>query len=922
MRPIKLVLSAFGPYANKTVLDFEKLGTQGLYLITGDTGAGKTTIFDAITFALYGEASGNNREASMFRSKYAAPETATEVELTFVYAGKEYVVKRNPQYNCPKIRGEGFTVKKANAELHCPDGRIFDKLREVNSAIEEIMGIDRAQFTQIAMIAQGDFLKLLLAETKDRIQIFQKIFRTHCYALLQDKLKQQSGELKSEYEKISDSIKQYINGTVCAEENELFTEVQRAKEGANSTAETLELLTKLIEQDTAKKQNAVDEQQRTEKSLAAVIADLANNKTWNTARESLEKNSCALKEAEEQLKKFEGILQTEENRKPEQEKLKKQIHKIEELLPEYRKLQENIQKHEKLQEEINKLCEETQEQENKYKALDEAGKALLEERKSLENCDVEKANFERKKQEADEKQKALKNVEQDLKTLELLKRKLKNEQENYVTLQNSARQKGEEYQALFKLYLDAQAGIIAETLQEGKPCPVCGSTKHPVKAAKAQNAPTKAQLDQSKKVYEEEQQKAQRASENTAGIKGQLEEKNTAVCHALEELFGNIPLESAAQQIAETLLVGEESLKNLKKCIDKTAQNIKRRQEIDTVLKNKNEELEKLQESMGKNREQLSGQAATLKSLKEQIEALSVKLSYKNAEEAGAAKQVLVNKYHEFEEKYRKANADVTKQEQKIAELKAAVVADRNILKDAKEINAENLKEKQKQLEVSKEEIEQQQRKIDIRLSKNNEAKEKIHGKLQEILKIEEKLSWVEALSKTANGGIEGKEKIKLETYIQMTYFERIIARANTRFMVMSGGQYELKRRKEAESMKSQSGLELDVVDHYNGTERSVKTLSGGESFKASLSLALGLADEIQSSAGGIQLDTMFVDEGFGSLDEESLNQAIQALQNLTEGNRLVGIISHVNELKERIDKQIIVTKEKSGGSNVQIVEG
>ncbi len=205
-------------------------------------------------------------------------------------------------------------------------------------------------------------------------------------------------------------------------------------------------------------------------------------------------------------------------------------------------------------------------------------------------------------------------------------------------------------------------------------------------------------------------------------------------------------------------------------------------------------------------------------------------------------------------------------------------------------------------------------------IASNKSALQKIKLKSGDLDDYEKRYQWVLPLSNTANGKVAGKEKIMLETYIQMTYFDRIISRANTRFMVMSGGQYELKRRKEAEDKKAQSGLDLDIIDHYNGTERSVKTLSGGESFKASLSLALGLSDEIQSIAGGIKLDTMFVDEGFGNLDDDSINQAMNALSGLAEGNRLVGIISHVSELKNRIDKQIVVAKEKSGGSKANII--
>lgn len=319
MRPIKLTMSAFGPYASKTVLDLDKLGTSGLYLITGDTGAGKTTIFDAITFALYGEASGDNRESTMFRSKYANAEIPTEVELAFQYAGKEYYIKRNPEYERPKTRGEGFTTEKANAELHYPDGRVVTKLREVDRAVEEIMGIDRNQFTQIAMIAQGDFLKLLLASTDDRKKIFQKIFRTRCYYVLQERLKNESGKLGKEYETISASIRQYINGIVCDEDDVLSIKVRIAKAGMCSTEDTLELLSTLIANDKEEEEKLDDEQKNIGKSLEEITAILTNHETWSKARKSLEKSKSDLSEAIVTLEMLKTNLQSEEANKPKVE---------------------------------------------------------------------------------------------------------------------------------------------------------------------------------------------------------------------------------------------------------------------------------------------------------------------------------------------------------------------------------------------------------------------------------------------------------------------------------------------------------------------------------------------------------------------------------------------------------------------------
>ncbi|MBP3401484.1 MAG: SMC family ATPase [Clostridia bacterium] len=920
MRPIKLTMSAFGPYASKTVLELDKLGTSGLYLITGDTGAGKTTIFDAITFALYGEASGDNRESTMFRSKYANADTPTEVELTFVYAGKEYYIKRNPEYERPKTRGEGFTTEKANAELHYPDGRVVTKLREVDRAVEEIMGIDRNQFTQIAMIAQGDFLKLLLASTDDRKRIFQKIFRTRCYYVLQERLKSESGKLGREYDNISASIRQYINGIVCDEDDVLSIKVRNAKSGMCSIEETLELLSTLIGNDKIEEEKLDEEQKGISKSLDEITVTLTNHKTWSKARKSLEKSNSDLSEAIETLEMLKTNLQSEEANKPKVEDIRNQIVAIEAELPEYQELDAKIKERDTLQKGTDKLSKKITEQKENLESLKKELEVLSGERKTLEKADKDKSELEAKKQKEEDKRKAVKEIAKELKALEKLEKQLKKDQEEYSGLSNTIQQKDKEYQRLFKLYLDEQAGIIAETLADGIPCPVCGSTTHPIKAVKSENAPTKEKLEESKTAYESAQVEARKASEKAAKAKGQADEKRNAVLAMLTEMFGNVTIDDAGGLIKDKIAEISASLENLQNDIAAQQDKIDRRVEIDELLPKRKTEGEDLSALISENEKTISGNGATITALKTRIEELAHKLKYESEKKAKCSKKNLQDEQKKLEDAYADAEKAVNLQNEKIAGFKAAIKEAENTLSDVKEIDEDSVKAKQKELKAQNSEIDKKKKVINARKSANESAEKEIRAKAADVLAVEAKWSWVKALSNTANGNISGKEKVMLETYIQMTYFDRIIARANTRFMVMSGGQYELKRRKEAENNRSQSGLELDVIDHYNGTERSVKTLSGGESFKASLSLALGLSDEIQSSAGGIKLDTMFVDEGFGSLDDESLDQAMRALQNLTEGNRLVGIISHVTELKERIDKQIVVTKEKTGGSNIKLL--
>ena len=920
MRPIKLTMSAFGPYVSKTTLDLDKLGISGLYLITGDTGAGKTTIFDAITFALYGEASGDNRESTMFRSKYANAETPTEVELAFQYAGKEYYIKRNPEYERSKTRGEGFTTEKANAELHYPDGRVVTKLREVDRAVEEIMGIDRNQFTQIAMIAQGDFLKLLLASTDDRKKIFQKIFRTRFYYVLQERLKNESGKLGKEYETISASIRQYINGIVCDEDDVLSIKVRIAKAGMCSTEDTLELLSTLIANDKEEEEKLDDEQKNIGKSLEEITAILTNHETWSKARKSLEKSKSDLSEAIAVLEILKANLQSEEANKPKIEDIRKKIAAIEAELPEYQELDAKIKDRDKLQEGTDELSNELKKQKLCLEVLQKEIEALSEERKTLEKADKKKAELEAKKQKEEDKRKALKDISKELKALDKLEKQLNKDQEEYSRLSEIVQQKDKEYQRLFKLYLDDQAGIIAETLVDGIPCPVCGSTAHPIRAVKAENAPTKEELEESKTAYESAQEEAQKASEKAAKTKGQADEKRDFALLMLNEMFGNVTIDDADELIKDKIAEIATVLEEVQNAIDEQQKKTDRRNEIDELLPKKNKERDDLINSISENDKTLSGNNATLIALKARIDELVEKLKYESEKNAKEVKKALQGEQKKLEDTYKAADDALKSQNEKIAGFKSAIEEANKVLAEAKEIDEDSVKAKQQELKERNGEIDKKKKIINARKFANESAEKEIRAKSAEVLAVEAKWSWVKSLSNTANGNISGKEKVMLETYIQMTYFDRIIARANTRFMVMSGGQYELKRRKEAENNRSQSGLELDVIDHYNGTERSVKTLSGGESFKASLSLALGLSDEIQSSAGGIKLDTMFVDEGFGSLDDESLDQAMRALQNLTEGNRLVGIISHVTELKERIDKQIIVTKEKSGGSKIDML--
>ena len=494
MRPLKLTLSAFGPYAGTMELDFETLGTGGLYLITGDTGAGKTTIFDAISFALFGEASGGNREPGMLRSKYADPATPTEVTLTFRYAGKEYTITRNPEYMKPKTKGkdkgDAMTKQTAGATLTYPDGHLVTKPKEVNTAIRDILGLDREQFAQVAMIAQGDFLKLLLADTKERQKIFRNIFHTNLYVELQDQLSKQANKVKYQWEDVQDSIRQYIDGILCSEEYEHTDMVRQAKEGALPIAEVLTALDALLESDAALRDTLEVTLQQTDAALEESVALL----TKAEAREKIKKDLLKTEEKEAStkalLQQHQDTLEAEQAKKPHQEQLSREITAIDLSLKDYDHLAELESARQDANAQKSKAEEDSIAAAGNKTALSAEIAALKEERKSLETIDVEKEKLLRQKQEQHQKRTDLQKMIADIAQYHTQQKNWETAQNLYLAAYEKSSDLQQEYDAKNKAFLDEQAGIIAGRLEAGKPCPVCGSLHHPAPAVMADTAPT------------------------------------------------------------------------------------------------------------------------------------------------------------------------------------------------------------------------------------------------------------------------------------------------------------------------------------------------------------------------------------------------------------------------------------------------
>lgn len=913
MRPIRIEMSAFGPYAGKQTIEMDRLGTSGIYLITGDTGAGKTTIFDAIVFALYGTASSDRRSGDMLRSRYAEPDTPTEVKLVFAYRNKEYEIRRNPTYQRPKLRGEGMTQENASAELRLPGGEILTRTGEVDEKIREILGMTRDQFMQIAMIAQGDFLKLLLAKTEERRKIFSSIFRTGRYARLEERLKQEARQARKTYDDLV---------------REIGFEQERARlpEGTDRSGLRDEEYLQAIEKFRDEAGKRLEEGEKKQELLRGELDALAAR---ILAAEEQEKRKKALEETQQQQTKLQAAaeqrkqeLEAARSREPEAKEKEARLHVEQDRLQQYDRLEE--------------LKQQKTEAEKKQ-ASDEAARKKLEEgRKSLTQQIQDCRQKIKEKEALAGKAAALSGEKERLRSQGAEYNELKTLLEAYeeasekwsraaVTYQvacGKEQEFGESYRRQHRAFLDDQAGILAAELAENQPCPVCGSLHHPSPAMKTDDAPTRETVEQSQKRWEESKTAMDEAGRKAAALRGT---RDSSLQHMEEKAKGlNMPTEPVT--LKETLMEEQKRFRSKWKEVTEALAASEAAAEAKVVLEEKLETLQKKQEEDEEAYRKLELESARLQ---EQIENLSANYSelketlpYPDRESAGKAASLLDREIREIREAVQSAEENEKAAAGRIQEAEGRMDELQKQIREgesAESMTSAELQENQKQKKDEQFRLQAEAKEDNLIWETNSAAAGRIRKLNGEREQAARKYSMLQNLADTANGNLSGKQRIQLETYVQQQLFDRILVRANTRFRVMSGGQYDLVRRKEYQK-NQQSGLDLDVVDHYNGTTRSVSTLSGGESFMASLSLALGLSDEIQESAGGVQLDALFVDEGFGSLDEETLDQAMKAIQTLAEdGGRIVGIISHVTELQNRIDRQLLVRKMKSGGSTATI---
>lgn len=918
MRPLKITMSAFGPYAGKVTLDMQKLGKSGIYLITGDTGAGKTTIFDAISYALYGEASGNYRENTTLRSKYASADTPTFVELEFEYNNEIYKINRNPEYPRPNKRGEGFTKQSANAELVMPDGSVITKIKEVSAKVEEIIGINKNQFSQIAMIAQGDFRKLLNCETNERSKIFRKIFKTEPYHNIEIKLSSLFNELKRNREKEKSGIEQYINQLKCNENDTLSLELERAKSGDVLIEDVIKLAGEIINKDTLEYTKTQKNIESINEEIEKINSNIKLYENQEATKKAYAKASAKLEELKTKRNECEKAYKSAEAQRERLDDLTRKINLINSKMPKYdelKSLENSIKERTQSFEKSNNLLKLKQQEITLLeKEIDEKSKALEE----VKGADLLVQKLTVQKEEINKKAEALKELKTEIDRCKTEQKNLKNAQsfaksalDEYGALEN-------EYNQIYIAFFNEQAGIIADELKDGEPCPVCGSTSHPNLARKSENAPSQADVESAQNLVKKAQEKADKARDTASALKSRFDEIAANVKSAAKKLFGT------DDNVFDDY---NSNINALKKEYDDTLALLKTANEKLNLYQKLDKEIPKIQEKQ----KSLSDEISTLNTQKASDEAFisentkrvtSIKseLDFESADLAKDKLKEYTNLLNDIKNAIEKSKNAFDDIKSKYDTQKGTKASLENALKEFKEIDLASLNEKLLKLNEHKKDVDKTAKSLYSRIESNKLLIDNISEKRDILKGYDDKYVWLKALSETANGDISGKEKITLETFVQMTYFDSIIRKANIRLLTMSDGQYELVRRSDAETLKKNEGLALDVIDHFNASTRSVSTLSGGESFMASLCLALGLSDEIQSSNGGIKLDTMFVDEGFGSLDGEALDRALSALTSLSQGNRLVGIISHVDALRDRIDNKIVITKDRTTGSNAQII--
>lgn len=846
----KLTLQAFGPFKDKVEIDFEDKGIdKGLLLISGDTGAGKTTIFDAICYALYGQTSGETRTTTSLRSDWASPDIDTFVDLEFYYKDKLYEVRRGPEYTKRKKNGDGEKKQAPMAEINL-NGRIITKVTDVTKEIEQLIGLDYKQFRQVAMLSQGEFTKFLLASSEEKTTIFRKIFETNFYDSLQNRLKLNMITKKDEIERIKDKID--------TEKKNLETIIDVF--GLSNEEIILTLNTKIKEDNENVLLTRTNRDKKNEEKTK-IFTELTNLNKLN-------KNILTYKNAKESLDK---LLESNPNIKEEKEKYDYNVkvanfitNIMEVLKKDSKTLEDKKIKLNKNKNDLELRQKEFKKKKEQFESLDNYSKnvsSLNNEINDLENTNKNYDNYLSKLNE-------LNNVEKEYKVIS----------DNYDK-QNAL------YESMRKEYYLNISVEIADSLVEGEACPVCGSKVHPKKATTIECKYTKEDLE-----------KTERQLKALDGLRKSNEAKIEQIRNAMKEY-----------NVLEVVDIALEKNKNIKLLETKK----KDKENIDNEFKRLSEEKQSLSSDIKSYEDNIKIFAEDINVLEANIKNYNIKLEILYKDNNTNIEDYMNKKLNKDELSELKIKLETFNNNKKHFE---SII---NLLEqDVKNKKLVDVTEKEKQLNIVTDEYQKLDdiyTKLTASLEKLKSSAANIKKYLEDNKKIQDEYNIIKVLSDTANGSLIGKQRITFENYVQSYFMQNVLVEANKRLIKMTDSRYELKRKETGIKLNAKTGLEFSVFDSYTGKERDASSLSGGEKFKASLALALGLSDTISNNRGGIKIDSLFIDEGFGSLDSESLNQALNILSDLSGNDKLIGIISHVSELISRIENKIIVKKTNNG---------
>ena len=934
MRPIKLVLSAFGPYASKVELDLSKLGENGVYLITGDTGAGKTTIFDAITFALFGKPSGDIRDVKTLRSEYANEEIETYVELDFIYHDEEYHIYRRPEYTYTHVQKNGEVKQRSKATdayLILPNGDRIVKPTEVTKQVEQLLGMKRDQFRQIAMIAQGSFLEILNADTKERGKLFEKVFMTSKYSVLMDRLNQMAKESSIALNDAKLRLQQIISDIRVPEILQEQYEQTLKTFAMNDIQPVYDLLDNIIIGAKEGIENLQKQKEQVQKQLQKSRKEETEKTKQLQDLLSLEKLLKEKPVKEEKANRYTERLKTDgEKYRIQIDALKKEQAQIEHELPEYAGLTKLTAKLAEIKKQGSSVLKDLETKTSLKKQLDEDITLKQKEAQILTDSELSLNKLFIKEEEIEKKISAFYHASMIQSNYQNAVDNLK---EKTQFLQESTDRKAmlqKQYDDAQLSYFANQAGLLASRLIKGEPCPVCGSIEHPHPASYSDQLVTQEEINQYKKKadqVEKEYQVASKACVDANLKRSTLQNELELVLKSVTEQ--TIPLGNVKTFIDEHTVQLKKEQKEISTRIKQLQQQSKRYQELLKMIPKLQQKLTALAEEVSQSEITQAKLSVEHEQIQKQVQETTAKLKYSSETEAKNRVAILAKQILEYQQQI-----DQLANESKLAMDELVYVsAQIDMLKEKVESSIDEIPFQKNQLGLLQAEIENlqvQQEEIlksihDTQMYESDaqDTKKKIKSESDTYQTKLSRYSSLRELADVAMGnGRSSKEKITLQEYVQIAYLDRMIHKANERYLSMSNQQYQLVRSAGTKDKRSHEALDLDVIDFSNGSIRPVSSLSGGESFIASLALALGMSDEIQSQAGGIQIDTMFIDEGFGTLDQDSLNNAIQTLMKLSGENRLVGIISHVKELKERIHKGIIVTKDLHGshGSAAKVI--